>query len=165
MLYANEDRGKLNVMISKSNDGDIIAAATEHMGIKTVRGSNHRNGTAATLELLEKLEQGESAAITIDGPRGPKQIVKEGIINIAKISQVPVIPMIWYSPSKWLLKFKTWDEFNYPLFSPRIIAVYGEPVYVPGDADSETIEFYRKKIEDELHNLYNYAKENYKELA
>ena len=38
-LYANEDRGSLNVMISKSNDGDIIAAATEHMGIKTDRKS------------------------------------------------------------------------------------------------------------------------------
>lgn len=165
MLYANEDRGNLNVMISKSNDGDIIAAATEHMGIKTVRGSNHRRGTAATLELLEKLEQGESAAITIDGPRGPKGVVKEGAINIAKISQVPIIPITWYSPSPLLIKFKTWDEFNYPLFSPRIIAVYGEPIYVPNDVSKEGTESYRLKLEAALNDLYSYAKENYSELV
>lgn len=165
MLYANEDRGNLNVMISKSNDGDIIAAATEFMGIKTVRGSNHRRGTGATLELLEKLEQGESAAITIDGPRGPKGVVKDGIINIAKISQVPIIPMTWYSPSPWLIKFKTWDEFNYPLFSPRMIAVYGDPIYVPNDVTKEDTEIYRLKVETALNDLYAYAKENYKELA
>lgn len=165
MLYANEDRGSLNVMISKSNDGDIIAAATNQMGIKTVRGSQSRHGAGATLELLEKLEQGESAAITIDGPRGPKGIVKEGVIHIAKISQVPIVPQIWYSPSRWLLKFKTWDEFNYPFFSPKIIAVYGDPIYVPSDCSKEDIEFYRKKLEDALNELYSYAKENFKELS
>lgn len=164
MLYANEDRGNLNVMISKSNDGDIIAAATEHMGIKTVRGSNHRRGTGATLELLEKLEQGESAAITIDGPRGPKGIVKEGIINISKISQVPIIPMTWYSPSPWLFKFNTWDEFNFPFLGPKIIAVYGDPIYVPNDISKEEAEEYRLKVETALNDLYAYAKENYNEL-
>lgn len=165
MLYANEDRGNLNVMISKSNDGNIIATATEHMGIKTVRGSNNKHGVGATLELLEKLEQGESAAITIDGPRGPKGVVKEGVVNIAKISQVPIIPMTWYSPSPFLLKFNTWDEFNYPLFATKIIAVYGEPIYVPNDCSKEDIEFYRQKVEDELNNLYKYAQDNYTDLV
>ena len=164
MLYANEDRGNLNVMISRSNDGDIIAAATEYMGIKTVRGSTHRGGTGATLELLEKLEQGESAAITIDGPRGPKGVVKEGVINIAKISQVPIVPMTWYSPSPWLLKFNTWDEFNFPFLGPKIIAVYGEPIYVPNDLSKEETEVYRKRVETALNDLYAYAKENYREL-
>ncbi len=164
MLYANEDRGNLNVMISNSNDGDIIAAATEFMGIKTVRGSQNRKGASATLAMLEKLEQGESAAITIDGPRGPKYVVKEGVINIAKISQVPIVPMVWYSPSKLLLRFKTWDEFNFPFLGPKIIAVYGEPMYIPEDLSKDDIEFYRKKLEDELHNLYKYAQENYNDL-
>lgn len=163
-LYANEDRGNLNVMISKSNDGEIIAAATEHMGIKVIRGSHKRAGASASLAMIEKLEQGESAAITIDGPRGPKGVVKDGVINIAKLTQVPIIPMTWYSPSKWLLKFNTWDEFRFPLLGVKTIAVYGEPIYVPSDCSKEDMEIYRQKVETALNDLYKYAKENFKEL-
>ena len=163
-LYANEDRGNLNVMISKSNDGEIIAAATEHMGIKVIRGSYKRQGAAATLAMIEKLEQGESAAITIDGPRGPKGCVKDGVINIAKLSQVPIVPMTWYSPSKWLLKFNTWDEFRFPLLGVKTIAVYGEPIYVPSDCSKEDAEHYRQKVENALNDLYKYAQENFNDL-
>lgn len=163
-LYANEDRGNLNVMISKSNDGDIIAAATEHMGIKVIRGSHKRSGASASLAMIEKLEQGECAAITIDGPRGPKGVVKDGVINIAKLSQVPIVPMTWYSPSKWLLKFDTWDEFRFPLLGVKTVAVYGEPIYVPADCSKEDAEIYRQKVETALNDLYKYAQENFGDL-
>ncbi len=164
-LYANEDRGSLNVMISKSNDGDIIAAATEHMGIKVVRGSYKRAGASASLAMIEKLEQGESAAITIDGPRGPKGIVKDGVINIAKLTQIPVVPMTWYSPSKWLLKFNTWDEFRFPFLGVKTIAVYGEPIYIPADCSKEDAEMYRQKVESALNDLYKYAQDNFDDLV
>ena len=164
-LYANEDRGSLNVMISKSNDGDIIAAATEHMGIKVVRGSYKRAGASASLAMIEKLEQGESAAITIDGPRGPKGIVKDGVINIAKLTQIPVVPMTWYSPSKWLLKFNTWDEFRFPFLGVKTIAVYGEPIYIPADCSKEDAEMYRQKLESALKDLYKYAQDNFDDLV
>ena len=164
-LYANEDRGNLNVMISKSLDGDIIAAATEHMGIKVVRGSHKRSGAAASLALIEKLEQGECAAITIDGPRGPFGVVKDGVINIAKLTQVPIIPMVWYSPSKWLLKFNTWDNFRFPLLGVKTVAVYGDPIYVPSDCSKEEAESYRLKVENALKDLYKYAQDNFDELV
>lgn len=163
-LYANEDRGSLNVMISKSNDGDIIAAATEHMGMKVIRGSHKRSGASASLAMIEKLELGECAAITIDGPRGPMGVVKDGVINIAKLSQVPIVPMTWYSPSKWLLKFDTWDEFRFPVLGVKTVAVYGEPIYVPSDCSKEDAEIYRLKVETALKDLYKYAQENFEDL-
>ena len=164
-LYANEDRGSLNVMISKSNDGDIIAAATEHMGIRVVRGSYKRAGASASLAMIEKLEQGENAAITIDGPRGPKGKVKDGVINIAKLTGVPIVPMTWYSPSKWLLKFNTWDEFRFPVLGVKTIAVYGEPIYIPADCSKEEAENLRQKVETALNDLYKYAADNFDELV
>ena len=33
------------------------------------------------------LQSGESVAITPDGPKGPKEVVKEGIIKLAQITQ------------------------------------------------------------------------------
>lgn len=163
-LYANEDRARLNVMISKSNDGEIIAAATERVGIKVIRGSHKRAGASATLAMIEKLEQGENAAITIDGPRGPKGVVKDGIINIAKLSQAPIVPMTWYSPSKWWIKFNTWDEFRFPVLGVKTIALYGEPIYIPSDCSKEETEMYRQKLETALNDLYKQAQENFDEL-
>lgn len=163
-LYANEDRAHLNVMISKSNDGEIIAAATERVGIKVIRGSHKRAGASATLAMIEKLEQGENAAITIDGPRGPKGVVKDGIINIAKLSQAPIVPMTWYSPSKWWIKFNTWDEFRFPVLGVKTIALYGEPIYIPSDCSKEETEMYRQKLETSLNDLYKQAQENFDEL-
>ena len=151
-------------MVSKSNDGEIVAAATEQVGLKVIRGSHKRHGAGATLQMLEKLEQGESAAITIDGPRGPIGVVKDGVVNIAKLSQVPIVPMTWYSPSKWLLKFNTWDEFRFPLLAVKTIAVYGEPIYVPADCSNEELEMYRQKVETALKDLYKYAQDNFNEL-
>lgn len=163
-LYSVENRDKMNVLISKSNDGDIVAAAVEQVGLKVVRGSSKRSGASATLSILEKLEQGENAAITIDGPKGPFGVAKDGVINIAKLSGAPIIPMTWYSPSKWLLKFNTWDEFRFPLLAVKTIALYGEPIYVPADCSKEDIEIYRLKVENAIKDLYKYAQENFDEL-
>lgn len=162
-LYSLEDRGHVNIMVSKSNDGEIIASAVERVGLKTIRGSHKRAGTAASLAMLEKLEQGECAAITIDGPRGPKGIVKDGVINIAKLSQVPIVPMTWYSPSKWWLKFNTWDEFRFPFLSVKTVALYGKPIYVPSDCSKEDIEMYRLQLENSLNDLYKQVQDNFKE--
>ncbi len=90
--------------------------------------------------------------------------MKEGIINIAKLSQVPIVPMVWYSPSKWLLEFDTWDKFRFPFLGVKTIAVYGEPIYVKSDCSPEEAEEYRLNVENKLKDLYKYAQENFDEL-
>lgn len=164
-LYSLEDREDTYVMISRSKDGEIVARATEAMGIKTVRGSLTRGGASATLELVNKIKEGKFGAITIDGPKGPKRVVKKGIVEIAKMTGVPIVPMSWWCPSIGFLKFKTWDEFRFPLFGRLLISLYGEPIYVPKDADDEKIEEIRKEIEDKLNSQYSTLKKDFKKLA
>ena len=163
-IYSIVDRSKTNVMISKSRDGEIVAYATEQLGFRTVRGSARRGGASATLELIDRIRQGESGVITIDGPRGPKHIVKKGIVEIAKITGAPIVPMTFYGGKRGFFKFKTWDDFCYPVPFKRLINIYGEPIYVPSDADDEKIEEIRKQVEDELHSLYETAVRDYKKL-
>ncbi len=163
-IYSIEDRENTSIMISKSHDGDMIAYAVEKLGIKTVRGSKTRGGTGATLELCERLKKGEWGAITIDGPKGPKEIVKKGIIEIAKITGVPIVPMTWYLGKKGWIKFNTWDSFCYPLPFKKCLNIYGDPIYVSSDATEEDIEKYRKMVEDKLHELFETAKRDYKKL-
>ncbi len=163
-IYSFEDKHKLNVMISRSKDGDIISSATKSLGINVVRGSQSRGGVGATLEMVEKLKTEENIAITIDGPKGPARVVKKGVVEIAKISGVPIVPFIWYSDSKGWFKFNTWDEFRFPADFIRTIGLYGDPIEVPKELDDEGIEKYRKQVEEALNELYETAQRDYKKL-
>lgn len=163
-LYSLEGKSKTNVMISRSKDGEIIARAAEIMGLKTVRGSITRGGASATLELVNRIKKGDNGAITVDGPKGPNRVVKKGIIEIARMTGVPIVPITWYSPSKGYIKLKTWDEFRFPLFCRKMLMYYGEPIYVDSNADDTEIENKRKYLEDTMNKQYEMVKRDFKKL-
>lgn len=162
-VYGIPERDKLHCLISRSKDGDIIATAAESLGIKTVRGSQRKGGTQASLEILDVLKAGNNVAITIDGPLGPKEVVKKGIVEIAKISGVPIIPLAWNNPTKGFIKLKTWDEFRFPLFCIKSCLLCGNPIYVDKDASEEDIEKIRKQIENDLQMLHSEINKNFYE--
>lgn len=163
-LYALEEREKTTVMISKSPDGEIIAQAGSAMGLNVVRGSGSSKAKQASLALIDAIKAGNNGALTIDGPKGPKHVVKKGIVEIAKITGVPIVPMSWYSPSPFFLKFNTWDEFCFPLNCIKMKAIYGDPIFVPSDISDEEFEKYRLMVEEELKRLYNKLVSEFKTL-
>ena len=72
---------KTCIMVSSSQDGEIISRAANAVGVETVRGSKTRGGTKASLELIKRIQNEDiNGALTIDGPKGPNRIVKKGII-------------------------------------------------------------------------------------
>lgn len=162
-VYGIPEREKLHCLISKSKDGEIIATAAQAIGIKTVRGSQRKGGAQASLEILDILKAGNNVAITIDGPSGPKEIVKKGIVEIAKLSGVPIVPFAWHNPGKGFIKLKTWDEFCFPLFCKKLCLLCGNPIYVNKDADEAEIERIRKQVEDDLKMLQNEVHKNFKQ--
>ena len=165
-VYGLPNKSKTNVMVSRSKDGEIVASAIERaFGFKTVRGSKSRKGSVeATKLLIENLKNGEYGAIMVDGPRGPVHVVKDGAIKIAKLSGVPIVPVVWYSSNFNLVKFKSWDRLQVPLLDVRLINLYGEPIYVPSDGDDESDEKYRKLLEDRLLDLVKKAPEEYNKV-
>ncbi len=161
LVYGVQDKSKFYALISASNDGEIIAKAAECLNIKSVRGSSKRRGTAASLELLEKLKEGNSVGIMVDGPRGPKGKVKDGIINIAKLSGVPIVPVAWTSEDKTFFTFNTWDKFNVPIGPCKTVALYGDPIYIPADITKEDMPKWCEKVESEMNRLQADLNENY----
>jgi hypothetical protein len=153
IVYGVKDKSKFYVLISASNDGEIIAKAAETLGIKAVRGSSKRRAVAASLELIDKIKEGNSAAIMVDGPRGPKGKVKGGIINIAKITGIPIIPVMWASKDKTFFKFNSWDNFQIPFGQCHTVALYGKPIYIPQDMPKEDEKKWRKKVQKEMNKL------------
>ena len=164
-VYGVKDKAHLNIMISRSGDGEIIARVVKKMGFKTVRGSSGKKGSVeATMQMITALKNGECGAIMVDGPKGPVKQVKNGIIKIAKLSGAPIVPVYWYSSNLTFLKFNSWDNFRIPLFNCNLINLYGNPIYVDENGSEEDDEICRKKVEDSLLELERRAPEEFKKV-
>ncbi len=163
-VFGVEDKSHLNVLISRSIDGEIIARAVERLGFKTVRGSKGKKGSVeATMQLLDRLKNSECIAMTVDGPSGPAFKVKEGVIKIAKMSGAPIIPVYWYSPQINFIKFPSWDKLLYPLGATWLVNLYGEPIYVNSDNTDQQDEQIRMHLENVLKELEEKAPQAHKE--
>ena len=114
--------------------------------------------------MITALKNNERAAIMVDGPKGPPEVVKDGAIKIAKLSGKPIVPMCWYSSNFNWLQFPSWDGLRVPVLDVRLINLYGEPIYVPEDADEEEIEKIRLQLQDSLKELDSRIPEEYKKV-
>lgn len=141
-----QPREKLNVLISQSNDGEIVTKVLKKLGFSVIRGSASRGGMKAVKKMLEALEDGGNIAFTVDGPRGPIYEVKMGIVKLAQKSGAPIIPVVPATGTKLVVR-KSWDKYNLPLFFSDIKYYFGEPVYVDKDCTDDEQENIRMKLE------------------
>lgn len=112
------------LMISKSKDGDVIALIAEKTGWHTVRGSSSKSGAPALKDMIAHLSRWGLAAHILDGPRGPAGEVKPGVIRLARIEGVVVVPFYISADRAWY--FKSWDRFMLPKPFARVNLRYGE---------------------------------------
>jgi lysophospholipid acyltransferase (LPLAT)-like uncharacterized protein len=98
MPFANR-RGKGKVLISRHRDGEFIARVIKYFHLGTIRGSYRKGSVSSLREIIADLNEGYDVAITPDGPKGPRYQVKQGIVELAKLTGRAIIP-ITYSASK-----------------------------------------------------------------
>lgn len=116
----------LYVLISNHRDGRIISKTVEHFGIGTIKGSTNKQGFEAARQILHALKQNASIAITPDGPRGPREQVSDGILQMARLAQVDILPIAYScKPMKCL---RSWDKFRVALPFCKGVIVIGDPV-------------------------------------
>lgn len=141
----------INVLISQHRDGEIIARSLKHWDVKTIRGSTGKAALQAMIQMLRCLKGGEIAAITPDGPDGPRMRAQIGIARLAAMSGLPVIP-ITFSMKKG--KFLgSWDRFLVAAPFSRGVVAWGDPIYIEKKADEATQEKMRLEIERSLNEL------------
>ncbi|MEA2329315.1 MAG: hypothetical protein QOE68_4274 [Thermoanaerobaculia bacterium] len=87
-------------IISRSKDGEIVSGVLRLYGAETARGSSTRGGDVALREILRAIQAGKNIAFTPDGPKGPSQVVKEGVIYVAKVSGLPIVPFAFAAKKK-----------------------------------------------------------------
>lgn len=140
---------KICTMVSQSKDGEIVAFICSKIGLMSVRGSSSRGGKAVRDDMVDLVKTGVIGAITVDGPRGPRRVLKNGIVDIARKTGAPVMPLVTVGDSYWVLS-KTWDQTRIPKPFARVIAYYGTPITVPRDANEEQFKDYLTKISDAM---------------
>lgn len=119
------------MLISNHRDGRIISKTMEYFKIKTISGSTDKQGFQAARQIIKTLRSGAAVGITPDGPRGPREEISDGILQMAKLGKVDIIP-IAYSSSR--LKFlSSWDKFRVALPFAKGIFVVGTPIKTSDD--------------------------------
>jgi lysophospholipid acyltransferase (LPLAT)-like uncharacterized protein len=129
------------LLISKSNDGELLARTMRFFAQDTVRGSSSRGGRAAFREMLEICKADADIVLTPDGPKGPRHEIKDGVVQLAKLGKRAVIPMAFACSSGH--RFSSWDRFLFPFPFSRGVYAFGEALYFQAD---ETVDDFRQRV-------------------
>jgi len=140
-----------HVLTSRSRDGELVARWIRHFGLDPVRGSSTRGGADAVRLLARAIRAGREVVVVPDGPRGPREVLKPGVIALARLSGAPIVPTAVGASREWRLR--SWDEFRIPRPFARCVVRFGEPIRVSRAADRAGEEAARKEVEAALRGL------------
>ena len=150
LVYTHRGRG-VAVLVSRHRDGELITRMIEKLGYVAARGSSTRGGEEGLRDMLEWAGRGRLLAITPDGPRGPAERVKPGLVFLASRTGYPIVPVASASRSAWRLR--SWDGFRVPKPFARVLVAYGPPIPVPPDLDRDALERTRLAVETAIAEL------------
>lgn len=142
---------RMNMLISRHRDGQIIARTIRHFGMSAIPGSTRKGGPLALRAMLRTLREGECAGVTPDGPRGPRMRANAGVVHAARLAGVVVVPSALAAERRVIID--SWDRFLVPLPFSRGVVRWGEPVTVPADADDEAVEAARRELERRMNDM------------
>jgi len=141
----------MHMLISAHRDGRIIADAVTYFGVQSIAGSTRRGGSGALRTMVKRLEAGDCVGITPDGPRGPATVASNGIVNLARLTGVPIVPVVFATSRRRLLR--TWDRFHLALPFGRGVFLWGEPIEVGAQLDAAEVEQARLLVERRMNEI------------
>jgi lysophospholipid acyltransferase (LPLAT)-like uncharacterized protein len=148
--YYFRNRG-IVVMTSMNFDGEAIAQCIQRLGYGVARGSSSRGGLRALAQLAREIKQGKDAAFTIDGPRGPRYVAKQGPILLGYKTGAAIF--CFHISLKHKIQLKSWDEFQIPFPFTRAVVLMAAPIWVPPDATEMNLRDLQERMQRTLDGL------------
>jgi lysophospholipid acyltransferase (LPLAT)-like uncharacterized protein len=145
------------VLTSKSFDGEYIARFIQRFGFGAIRGSSSRSASRALIEMIRAMRDGLPMALTLDGPRGPRQVAKPGAVLLAKKTGNPIVPFLVESKNFWTVN--SWDKMQVPMPFTKAVMIIGEPIYVGSNADQVETAVKLEELQSSLNDLAKRGKE------
>ncbi len=147
------ERGKgICALVSQHRDGDYVSRIARSLGFNPVRGSPAQGGWRALKAMVREGLKGRDLAVTPDGPCGPIYRVKMGVVKLAQLTRMPIVP-VGFSSSRAVV-FNSWDNFLLPLPFSRCVMLMGGPIWVNSDSEVEGV---RIELERSLAHLTSQA--------
>ncbi len=103
-------------------------------------------------------KQGVGLVSTADGPLGPRYEFKPGVVLMARIGQVQMLPMAAAADRAWYLR--RWDNFMIPKPFSRVVVAIGEPLMPAPSTQPDDIEHGRLEMQLRLNSLKEKAQES-----
>ena len=91
---------RIFILISEHRDGELIHRIVRRFGFGTVRGSTTRGGTRALRQMIRLGRSGADLAVTPDGPKGPRCVAQAGVVELAKLTGLPIVPLTFSASKK-----------------------------------------------------------------
>jgi lysophospholipid acyltransferase (LPLAT)-like uncharacterized protein len=132
-------------LVSQHEDGSYVADAMECVNLKPIRGSSRRGGAAALRQMIDAAAK-YHIAIATDGPRGPRHVVKDGIIFLAAQSGRAILPVGVSAARAWRPRGR-WTDMLVPRPFSRMVIAIGAPVFIPQDVSRDEITSWKQKLQ------------------
>ena len=145
----------VRVMSSDSFDGEYTGRIMQRFGFVKVRGSSSKGAVRALLAMRREIEQGWTAAFTIDGPKGPRYVAKPGPVVLSRSTGAPMVAFHIALDRAWVLK--TWDGAMIPKPFCRALMRISGKIAVPSDGSGEQ---YLGELQAALDRVRIFAEEN-----
>lgn len=146
-VYAQPDTA---VLVGLHRDGELLSRLHEHFGLRLIRGSSSRGGTAALLRMLRDPTGGRHFALTPDGPRGPRRKCQLGTVYLASRTGLPIVPCGFGFSRCW--RAGSWDRLAVPLPFSRVRGVSSHPIHVPAGLRTDELATYQTQVDEALNH-------------
>jgi len=103
--------------------------------------------------MAREIRSGRDAAFTIDGPRGPRYIAKQGPVLLALKTGAAIF--CFHISMKHKVQLNSWDEFQIPLPFTRAVVLKAAPIWVPPDASEAHLRTLHDQMQARLDDLRN----------
>ena len=143
------------VMNSIHRDGEIVTRVLKRFGISAVRGSSSRGWVGGLKGMVEAYRLGYDLIVVPDGPRGPYQRAKSGVLQLARATGAPVYPTTY--SAAWHIRIGSWDRLMIPFPFSRVVYMMGPPVFVPENTTPAQLEQKRQELEERLRTITGQA--------
>lgn len=130
-------RNPIVAMASPSRDGQLVAELLSRGGMNIVRASSDRSPMQGMREFARNLRAGQNGSMAVDGPKGPRRVVKNGIIRLAQMEGVPILPCAVGYQRKIVLN--SWDRLRIPYPFSKAAGICGEPIYYGKELSKDRI--------------------------